>query len=298
MVYLVKALLEFRRGLENVVTMMEYVENADRLFSRGDDDNGKGACYLIYGQVFRLTGDTKQALQFFDDARDLLSETGYEWGVATSRYFAGEVTRDLAETDPSFIPKAVALLNEALDLFWTQGDFWGAGGAMSGLACVLTMQGVDTQAAEYFGAAQVLMGRVGGSLLPSELMTHQETEAELQARMAPAEWQRAFALGQEAPDRIVERALADAAHATPPGSVAPPPKLTRIQTSIVQDLVQGYDVTRIAQRRGRSLSATYEAVDRILVKLGLTEREAIAPYAVKTGLVKAPNARPGFNPQK
>jgi DNA-binding NarL/FixJ family response regulator len=169
---------------------------------------------------------------------------------------------------------------------------------MSGLACILTMQNVDEQAAAYFGAAQVLMGRVGGSLLPSELMTHQETEAELQARMPAAAWREAFALGQAAPDRIVEQALADAAHATPPGSVAPPPKLTRIQTSIVQDLVQGYDVSRIAQRRGRSLSATYEAIDRILVKLGLTEREAIAPYAVKIGLVKAPNARPGFNPQK
>lgn len=298
MIYLVMALLEFRRGLENVATMMNYVEAADDRFTRAGDDNGKGACYLIYGQVFRLTGDTARALEFFDDAYHLLSETGYEWGVATSRYFAAEATRDLAETDPSFIPKAVALLNEALDLFWTQGDFWGAGGAMSGLACVLTMQKVDIQAATYFGAAQVLMGRVGGSLLPSELMTHQETETELQARMAPAEWQRAFALGQEAPDRIVERALADAAHATPPGSVAPPPKLTRIQTSIVQDLVQGYDVTRIAQRRGRSLSATYEAIDRILVKLGLTEREEIARYAVETGLVKAPNARPGFNPQK
>jgi len=227
-----------------------------------------------------------------------LSETGYEWGVATSRYFAGEVTRDLAETDPSYIPKAVALLNEALDRFWALVDFWGAGGAMSGLACILTMQKVDAQAATYFGAAQVLMGRVGGSLLPSELMTHQETEAELQARMHPAAWGAAFAYGQANPDRIVEDALADAAHAAPTGSAAPPAKLTRTQLSIVQDMVQGYDIPRIAQRRGRSLSATYELVDRILVKLDVTARDDIAPVAIKLGLVKAPNKRPGFIPPK
>ena len=88
------------------------------------------------------------------------------------------------------------------------GDFWGAGGAMSGLACILAMQGVDRQAATYFGAASVLMGRVGGSLLPSELMTHQEAEAELQARMPAALWHAAFTAGASEPDRVVEQALA------------------------------------------------------------------------------------------
>jgi non-specific serine/threonine protein kinase len=297
MIYLVMSLLEFRRGLENVVTMMEYVERAEQLFDRAGDWNGKGCCYLIYGQVFRLTGDYERALQFFKESRELLERDGFEWGIAAGRYFSAEVTRDLAEKDPSYIPQAVKLMNEALEHFWAMGDFWGAGGAMSGLACILTMQNVDEQAAAYFGAAQVLMGRVGGSLLPSELMTHQETEAELQARMPAAAWRKALALGQEAPDRMVEFALADAAHVSPSGSVTPP-KLTRIQLSIVQDLAQGWDIGSIAKRRGRSPSATYELVERIVTKLGLTDREEIAPYAVKTGLVKAPNPRPGFIPPK
>lgn len=298
MIYLVMALLEFRRGLENVVTMMEHVETAERLFGRAGDVNGKGACYLIFGQVCRLTGQTKQALQLFDDARDLLSETGYEWGIATSRYFAAEATRDLAETDPSYIPEAAALMNEALERFWAMGDFWGAGGAMSGLGCVLAMQGVDAQAATYFGAAQVLMGRVGGSLLPSELMTHQETESELQARMPAAVWQKAFAHGRANPDGMVEQALADAARASAAESDPRPPKLTRIQLSIVQDLVQGWDVVSIARRRGRSPSATYELVERIVTRLGLTDKEEIAPYAIEAGLVDAPNSRPGYIPPK
>jgi hypothetical protein len=256
-----------------------------------------GACYLIYGQVCRLTGDTTQALELFQRGFEMHERIGYEWGAAAGRYFAAEVYRDLAEADPSQVSAAVTLLHDSLQRFWNLGDFWGAGGAMSGLACILAMQGVDLQAATYFGAAQVLMGRVGGSLLPSELMTHHETETELQARMLPAVWREAFALGQENADKIVEQALADAAALPNRASGARSvPRLTRTQLSIVQDLVQGYDIPRIAERRGRSLSATYELVDRILVKLELTERDEIAPFAVKSGLVAAPQARPGFIP--
>ncbi len=296
--YLVLALLEFRKGLENVFTMLEYVEEAERLFDYWGDPIGLGACNLIFGQVSRLTGNTDQALELFDIAFAMHEEIGYEWGAAAGRYFAAEAVRDLAETDRARIPDAVALLHDALQRFWSVGDFWGAGGAMSGLACIAAMQGVDQQAATYFGAAGVLMGRVGGSLLPSELMTHQETEEELKTRMGDLEWNQAYQAGVAAPERIVETALADALELPHRfGSAAQStPRLTRRQLTIVQDLVQGYDIPTIAQRRGRSVSATYELVDRILDRLSLPDREEIAPYAVKTGLVSPPQRRPGFIP--
>jgi non-specific serine/threonine protein kinase len=298
MIYLVMALLEFREGLENIITMMEYVEEAERLFRLGGDNNGLGACYLIYGQVSRLTGDTARALELFEEAQELHAERSYEWGLAAGRYFAAEATRDLAEDDPSRIPEAVALLQEALQRFWVLGDFWGAGGAMSGLACIATMQGVDRQAATYFGAAGVLMGRVGGSLLPSELMTHQEVEAELKARMSEQDWRDAYFAGAATPDRMVEAALADALDLQNQrgGATQNAPRLTRRQMTIVQDLAQGYDIPTIAHRRGRSVSATYELVDRILERFGLNDREDIVPFAVKHGLVSPPQPRLGFIP--
>jgi DNA-binding NarL/FixJ family response regulator len=66
--------------------------------------------------------------------------------------------------------------------------------------------------------------------------------------------------------------------------------------TIVQDLVHGYDIPTIASRRGRSVSATYELVDRILERLGLTDRDEIASFAVQQGLVTPPKPRPGFIP--
>jgi hypothetical protein len=297
--YLVMALLEFRKGLENVFTMLEYAEEAERLYEYWDDPIGLGACNLIFGQVCRLTGETDRALELFDRAFAMHEEIGYEWGAAASRYFAAEAMRDLADEDRGRIPETVALLHESLDRFWGMGDFWGAGGAMSGLACVLAMQGVDMQAATYFGAASVLMGRVGGSLLPSELMTHQETEAELQARMPAALWHEAFTAGASEPDRVVSQALTDALDLSHGLTDAPaPPKLTRTQIQLVRDLVDGYDIPRIARRRGRSLSATYELADRIADRLGLNHRDEIAEYVVQIGLVSPPQARPGFIPPK
>lgn len=296
-IYLVMALMEFRKGMDHVFTMLEYAEEAERLYKLVDDPVGLGACHLIFGQVCRFTGQTDRALELFETAFKTHEAIGYEWGAAAGRYFAAEATRDLAETDATRIPETVALLHDALDRFWGMGDFWGTGGAMSGLACILALRHDDLKAATYFGAAQVLMGRVGGALLPSELMTHHETEAAIQARMPEAVWREAFTLGKNAPDLIVEQALIE--FADPPaetGTPTPLPRLTRTQQSVVQDLAQGYDVPRIAQRRGRSTSATYELVDRILERLGLTDRDELAAYAVKTGLVNTSHPRSGSVP--
>ena len=298
-IFLVRALLEFRKGPEHLLTMLQYAEEAERLYDAAQDPIGWGACHLIFGQICRLTGETSRALRLFETAFIAHEEVGYEWGAAAARYFAAETVRDLAEEDPTRVPETIALLHDALGRFWALGDFWGAGGAMSGLACILAMQHNDLKAATYFGAAQILMARVGGSLLPSELMTHHETEAALQARMPAAVWREAFTHGQTTSDLMVEQALVEFAPAPANASApTPPPRLTRIQLSIVQDLVQGYDIPRIAQRRGRSMSATYELVDRILLKLGLSDRDEIAAYAVKRGLVGAPPARSGTIPPK
>ncbi len=105
--------------------------------------------------------------------------------------------------------------------------------------------------------------------------------------------------GAENPDRVVESALTDADLVLrDPTAAQAAPRLTRRQLTIVQDLAQGYDIPTIAHRRGRSVSATYELVDRILERLALNDRDEIAPFAVNHGLVSPPKSRPGFIPPK
>jgi DNA-binding NarL/FixJ family response regulator len=54
---------------------------------------------------------------------------------------------------------------------------------------------------------------------------------------------------------------------------------------IVQDLARGLDPAGIAKRRGRSVSATYEILERICERLGVQTWEEIVPAAVERSLV-------------
>lgn len=62
------------------------------------------------------------------------------------------------------------------------------------------------------------------------------------------------------------------------------PRLTRRQMALVQDFAKGHDITTVAERRGRGLSATYELADRICTRLGLSGWQEIGPWAVEHGV--------------
>jgi DNA-binding NarL/FixJ family response regulator len=72
--------------------------------------------------------------------------------------------------------------------------------------------------------------------------------------------------------------------------LAPPPRsLTRCQLGVVRLLAAGLNPMEVAQRRGRSLSATYELIARICQRWNLTDWTEIAPTARRTGTVKPPD---------
>jgi hypothetical protein len=285
---LILALIEYRREPVDVIKMLQYVDASERLSIAWNFKNQLGACQLIYGVVARLIGNPEQALELFDAGHILMVEARYDWGIATARYFAAETIRDLSEEDPGRIPEATALLHESLVLYWEQGDFWGAGGAMSGLACVLSQVGEELQAATYFGAASTLMMRVGASLLPTELMTHEETAAQLRERMGHQRFDAAFERGAASPEASVNQAIT---MLRPPGSgtVDGEPmdfRLTERQLAIVRDLASGLDVAGVSRKRGRSISTTYDMIHRICKRLGVDTWEEIAPFALDHGLIQ------------
>jgi DNA-binding NarL/FixJ family response regulator len=58
-----------------------------------------------------------------------------------------------------------------------------------------------------------------------------------------------------------------------------PRRLTRSQLSVVRLLAEGLTPEQVAQRRSRSLSATYELIGRICDRWQLTHWSEIAPKA-------------------
>jgi DNA-binding NarL/FixJ family response regulator len=69
----------------------------------------------------------------------------------------------------------------------------------------------------------------------------------------------------------------------------PPRLLTRSQLGVVRLLVAGLNPMEVAQRRGRSLSATYELLERICDRWHLTEWTEIAPTARRNGIFDPPD---------
>lgn len=62
-----------------------------------------------------------------------------------------------------------------------------------------------------------------------------------------------------------------------------PRRLTRSQLSVVRLLAEGLTPEQVAQRRSRSLSATYELIGRICDRWQLTHWTEIAPAARRNG---------------
>jgi len=291
--YLILALIEYRRVPVDVITMIRHVDEAERWFSVWEMQAVLGACKLIYGVVARLTGSPEQALELFEEGYRLMVECRYEWGIATARYFAAEAMLDLGETDPRRVPEAIALLNESLTLYWEQGDSWGAGGSMSCLACILAQVGEDVQAATYFGVSGSLMQRVGASLLPTELMTHEEAAAKLRERMGASRYDVAYQQGATSLEETVNQAIVIFGQYDRggPGQAPTPARLTNRQLAVVRDLASGLDIPGVARRRGRTQSATYELVGRICERLGVDTWEDIVPYAEKHSLIPSPGPK-------
>ncbi len=69
----------------------------------------------------------------------------------------------------------------------------------------------------------------------------------------------------------------------------PPRSLTRNQLGVVRLLAAGLNPMEVAQRRSRSLSATYELIARICERWNLTEWTEIAPTARRNGIFDPPH---------
>lgn len=82
-------------------------------------------------------------------------------------------------------------------------------------------------------------------------------------------------------------------------SAATPRRLTTRQMAVVRDLAAGFDVQGVARRQGRSISATYELVNRICERWDLKRWEEIAGVARTHGLLSHPYERDtaGKNPE-
>jgi DNA-binding CsgD family transcriptional regulator len=198
-------LIAWRRG--DFELMRRHVDAAFARFGQWQDIIGVGVCHLTYGVLDRKLGRPAEAADHFEDAYKLHDLVAYEWGMATGRYYGGEAARDQGQST-----LAAKLQREALNLYWRQGDYWGAGASMGGLAALCAQRGRYFVAAQLFGASDALCRRVGALLPPTELLAYEQIAADVRAHLGEKLYAIAVENGrQSSPEACV--ALAEAAAA-------------------------------------------------------------------------------------
>ncbi len=282
------ALVAWRQGPAGIFTMLDRLERSLELFTDSDGVVGIGVCKLALGVIARMSGDLEGALALFDETFHIHAEAGYEWGVATSRYFAGEALLELAEQDSTRLVEAMDVLRDGLTRYRAQGDNWGAGGVISAIATLLAKRGENETAARLFGAAQAMLGRIGAFLPPANLEAYRLAADELRQTMGAAAYDGLYKIGlttdaQTAYDEANEIANSLIWHAILAQPTADPhDRLTRRQRAVVELLGRRLGPKEIAAARGRKLCSTYEMLAAICERLDVKSWEDIVPFIART----------------
>ena len=185
-----RSLIAWRQA--NYPLMKQRIDEAFELFGRWQDIIGVGVCHLTYGVLERALNNPTAAAAHLADARALHDMIAYEWGMATGRYYGGEVARDLADWRG-----AAKMYRNALAMYWDQGDYWGAGASIGGLAMLAAARDQKLIAARLFGASEALCIRVGALLPPTERRAYARAAAELRLRLGGPLYDLAFGEGQK-----------------------------------------------------------------------------------------------------
>jgi DNA-binding NarL/FixJ family response regulator len=262
-----------------IFEMLTYLELATAGFESWNDWIGLGVCKLALGEAARLTDDPETAIDLFDEAFEYHSTGGYDWGVATSRYFIGEAMRDLKHD-----ADAATYLCEGLRRYWAYGDVWGAGGCICGIACIAAARTEWATAARLFGAAYQMRERIHAVLPP----THQAAYDAISAAVLTETGEAPFAEGRRlTPPQAVEEALVHGeryarnqpVEARPNGSL----KLTKRQRAVLILFAKGLDHEVIARQLDRTVQSVYAHTAAIRDAWGLNTYDELRERARELG---------------
>jgi DNA-binding CsgD family transcriptional regulator len=258
--------------------MMAELQEALALFWAINDRIGIGNCNLALGVAARLTGDRDRprAMRHFDEAYRLHGESGYAWGIATSRYYAGETAHDAGDATT-----AARLLSEGLDRYWAEGDQWGAGACIAALAVLAAEREEYARAARLFGAAFRMCEQMGVLLPPIDFERYHHVA---QTVVRPQVGDKPFVEGRAlSPADAVEqaRALAEeiAAGHAPAAHNRLKDLLTPDQYPVVDLWVQGKSVKQIMDTLSKGRSTVYGHLEGARKRLGVRTDPELAVKA-------------------
>jgi predicted ATPase/class 3 adenylate cyclase len=162
--------------------------------------DGTAATLLRLGDLDRLDGDFERAAAQYREALALFRELGENLEVAGALHKMGQVTLRAGDS-----AQAARLFRESLALQSKYRNQQGIVECLAGLAGAMAASLEAERAVTLFGAATIILHRLGAPISPADQAVWQEQEATLRQKIDPQAWAAAWANGQAL---TVEQAVA------------------------------------------------------------------------------------------
>ncbi len=290
--WLYLALVSWRKEPPDFKQMVANLDRAMELLRPVEEQPALGVCCQLYGVVAHMNGDAERALAYQNEALEIFTANGFEWGIASAMLYSGTLMV-MAENPPrDQLADGIGRLAEAYGRYSEMGDLWGIGGSTAMFGAIGLQTGRTELGGQLIGAAQDALRR-GKSFLPpiyEDVVTqasagliagvgNQAAQALMNHGAAWTATERDDAIGALLMDLMAEP------EAPTPVPAPAPIRLTNHQIAIVRLLAEGLKPPQVAQRLGRHPSSVYEAIERIQLRLGVNKWEQIVPTAQSQNLL-------------
>lgn len=274
-----------RRRMGDSVEARRHFTEASSIFGELDDKRWIASAIHNLGLVAYDDGDYAQAVAYFEEALELWTDLGYDWGLASC--IPGHLA-DIARVQHDDT-RALPLYLEALERNRDQGDRSEVAGLLLGIALV-TASRDPVAAAHMLGAAHVLREMLGAHLTSREAEDDRIATHLLRSSLGDEQYAQAIHTGASAAlteilaesELLVARIVADRDRVEiTPGATAR--ELSVRELDVLQRVAEGLTDKEIGHELGISRRTVSKHVEMILTKLAVSSRTAAATTAIRKG---------------
>ncbi len=280
----VRALRTLRRG--DSISSREHLERALVLFREVGDGFFVAQVLNSLGDVARELGEAGRAAARYRESLEEFQLVGQRAGIPSILHNLAHVS--LHQGD---FRRAAELFRDSLNLFHQQGDRRGVAECLAGLAGTVSDQ-QPRRAAWLIGAADGLLDAIGATMWPSNQKAYQNTVLTARTRIDASTLEAELLAGRTAAwsdvtacvNEIVTEPRRAHRQSSPSPSANEPDSLTPRERDVAALVARGMTNRQIADTLVISSGTATLHVKRILSKLGVTSRAAIAAWAIARGL--------------
>jgi len=173
-------------------------EDALQRVEGADDRLGRSNALHVLGVTAQMRGDMREAAQFMNRRIAIARELNFLSSVAVEAGNLSVVERQLGNLE-----RATELALEAIQISQQRGDEWMLPYELSSFAGIAVAKKDFVRAARLLGAAARVMELTGTAWPPDEKPHFEKTRSAAKAALPPDEFERAWAEGEQMPQRAV-----------------------------------------------------------------------------------------------